>query len=141
MILDPFCSCWTTLHAAEELDRQWAGIDISQFSAGLVRNRIIENYKIKQRNRTDIPVIGCPLTLVDVEELANANPFEFEKWVCGEVGAHGLFPNPGERGADGGVDGVIPFWTSPQALGHNKDDIEKIFAVVQVKGERSRLIQ
>ncbi|MYB33802.1 MAG: hypothetical protein F4X92_01445, partial [Gammaproteobacteria bacterium] len=132
VVLDPFCGCGTTVHSAELLNRQWLGIDISQFSAGLIRNRITGNFK--HLDRTDVSVVGCPLSLIDAHDLASTNPFEFEKWVCGEVGARGLFHNPGERGADGGVDGVIPFWTSPQALGHNKEDIEKTFAVVQVKG-------
>jgi len=132
VILDPFCGCGTTVHAAELLNRQWIGIDISQFSAGLVRNRLID--KFTNLDRTDISVIGCPLTLVAAQDLARTNPFEFEKWACGEVGARGLFHNPGERGADGGVDGVIPFYTSPQVMGKNKNEIEKTFAVVQVKG-------
>ncbi len=131
IVLDPFCGCGTTVHAAEMLNREWVGIDISQFSAGLIRNRMTGNLHLE---RADIQVIGCPLTLVDAQDLARNNPFEFEKWACGEVGARGLFHNLGKRGADGGVDGIIPFWTSPQAMGHNKDDIEKTFAVVQVKG-------
>ena len=132
IVLDPFCGCGSTVHAAELLHRQWLGIDISQFSTGLVTNRLLKNFP--NLKRKEILVVGCPLTLVDAEDLARTNPFEFEKWACGEVGAQGLFHNPGERGADGGVDGIIPFWTSPQAMGHNKDDIEKTFAVVQVKG-------
>ena len=126
-LFDPFCGCDTTLHAAEELNRQWIGIDISQFSAGLVRNRLTDNFNL---TRGDIPVIGCPLSVVEAEELARTDPLEFEKWACGEVGARGLFREPGERGADGGVDGVIPFATSERLLGGD----ERTFAVVQVKG-------
>ena len=132
IVLDPFCGCGTTVHAAEMLHRKWLGIDISQFSAGLIRNRITGNFKYL--DRTDINVFGCPLELIHAQDLAKSSPFEFEKWACGAVGAQGLFHNPGERGADGGVDGIIPFYTSPRVLGSNKDDIEKTFAVVQVKG-------
>lgn len=132
IVFDPFCGCGTTLHAAEELERQWVGIDISQFSAGLVRNRLIDNFKHKRLNRGNIPVIGCPLSVVEAEELARTDPFEFEKWACGEVGAQGLFHEPGQRGADGGVDGIIPFYFSPQLLDDKPP--EKTFAVVQVKG-------
>jgi len=137
VVLDPFCGCGTTVHAAELLNRQWIGIDISQFSAGLIRNRITGNFKYL--DRTDIAVIGCPLTLKDAHNLAQADRFEFEKWACGEVGAQGLFHNPGERGADGGVDGVIPFYTSPKALrSYDQNSLqnkggEATFAVVQVK--------
>lgn len=129
-ILDPFCGCGTTMHAAEELDRNWIGIDISQFSTGLVRNRLYSNYKHKFRLK-DIEVIGCPLNLRDAMQLAKRNKFEFEKWVCGEVGATGMFHEPGARGADGGVDGVIPFYYSDN---FTTKKAEKTFAVVQVKG-------
>ena len=130
LVLDPFCGCGTTLHAAEELKREWIGIDISQFAAGLVRNRLLN--KFTQLNRGQIPVIGCPLTVVDAQDLAKSNPFEFEKWVCGEVGAQGLFHEPGERGSDGGVDGVIPFYHSEKLV--SRDLPQKTFAIVQVKG-------
>ncbi len=40
VVLDPFCGCATTCVAAEGLDRQWAGIDISHKAAELVRMRL-----------------------------------------------------------------------------------------------------
>ena len=130
VVLDPFCGCGTTAHAAEMLGRKWIGIDISQFSAGLIRNRILSHYQ--HLHRGNIPVLGCPLTVYDARELASNDPFEFEKWACGEVGAQGLFHNPGDRGADGGVDGIIPFHYSESLFDQKKP--EKTFAVVQVKG-------
>ena len=33
IVLDPFCGCGTTVHAAEGLGRQWIGIDISAFQS------------------------------------------------------------------------------------------------------------
>ena len=39
-VLDPFCGCATTCVAAEELGRQWVGIDISHKAAELVRMRL-----------------------------------------------------------------------------------------------------
>ena len=39
-VFDPFCGCATTLVAAEDLSRQWVGIDISSKAAELVKNRI-----------------------------------------------------------------------------------------------------
>ena len=29
VVLDPFCGCGTTVHAAQKLGRQWIGIDIT----------------------------------------------------------------------------------------------------------------
>ena len=40
MVLDPFCGCATACVAADRLDRQWAGIDLSPLAAKLVRSRI-----------------------------------------------------------------------------------------------------
>ena len=40
MILDPFCGCATTCVAAERLNRQWAGIDLSPLAVKLVNERI-----------------------------------------------------------------------------------------------------
>ena len=40
MILDPFCGCATALVAADRLDRQWVGIDLSELAAKLVLKRL-----------------------------------------------------------------------------------------------------
>ena len=63
-------------------------------------------------------------------DLASTAEFEFEKWACGEVGAQGLYHNPGTRGRDAGVDGIIPFYHSA-AFGQQP---EQALAIVQVKG-------
>ena len=39
-MLDPFCGCATTCVAAEKLDRQWVGIDISVKAYELVQQRL-----------------------------------------------------------------------------------------------------
>ncbi len=39
-ILDPFCGCATTCVAAEQLGRQWAGIDVSQMTYDFIRERL-----------------------------------------------------------------------------------------------------
>ena len=41
VVFDPFCGCATTLVAAEQLGRQWAGIDISPKAADLVEWRLL----------------------------------------------------------------------------------------------------
>ena len=40
MVLDPFCGCATALVAAEQRQREWAGIDISPKAVDLVRERL-----------------------------------------------------------------------------------------------------
>ena len=57
MVLDPFCGCATACVAAEKLERQWVGIDISQAAANLVRSRMRNELGLFYRgeHRTDIP--------------------------------------------------------------------------------------
>ena len=40
VVLDPFCGCATALVAAEQLNRQWIGVDISPKAKDLVRERL-----------------------------------------------------------------------------------------------------
>lgn len=58
MVLDPFCGCATTCVAAEKLDRQWVGIDVSPLAARLVQERIERELGVllfDPIHRTDIP--------------------------------------------------------------------------------------
>ena len=108
LVLDPFCGCGTTVHAAEQLNRQWIGIDISRFSTELMRQRILSNFQARV-HASGIDLVGLPETVRDARDLAQANPFEFEKWVCGRIGVNrmGRRKQPGDKGADGGIDGEI----------------------------------
>ena len=129
LVLDPFCGCGTTVHAAEALGRRWIGIDISPFSTGLIRERIAHNFPLLSKR--DIAIRGIPETIDQARDLARRDKFEFEKWVCGFIGAEGMFRQPGERGADGGVDGLLKFYRFvPKKIAKAE------YAVVQVKGGR-----
>ncbi|MHC8509367.1 MAG: DNA-methyltransferase [Rhodospirillales bacterium] len=44
MVFDPFCGSATTLVAADKLQRQWAGVDLSLASVGLVKERIEKSH-------------------------------------------------------------------------------------------------
>ncbi len=131
LVLDPFCGCGTTVHAAEELGRNWIGIDISSFSVGLMQERILSNFPNLKPD--DVVSIGVPTTVSDAKALANRDKFEFEKWVCGAIGAEGMFHPPGTRGADGGVDGVLKFYPIPVSPG-KRLTVKPEYAIVQVKG-------
>ena len=128
LVLDPFCGCGTAVHAAEGIGRRWIGIDISTFAAGLVRNRIRSHFPAQVKG-SDIRMLGVPVTPGDARALASADKFEFEKWACGHVGAEGMFHNPGDRGADRGVDGVLKFFPM-----HWNEKPSPRYAIVQVKG-------
>lgn len=63
VVLDPFCGCATTCVAAERLERQWVGMDISKKAFDLVRQRLAHEiegkdtlfYEGKVVYREDIP--------------------------------------------------------------------------------------
>ena len=44
LVLDPFCGCGTTIHAAHDLGRRWIGIDVTRFASGLVKSRLLNNF-------------------------------------------------------------------------------------------------
>ena len=57
MVFDPFCGCATTLVAAETLDRQWAGIDLSPLAVKLVGQRLRDQHGLfgQITARGDVP--------------------------------------------------------------------------------------
>ena len=70
IVFDPFCGCATTLVAAEDLSRNWVGIDISERAAELVVHRIRERQGMFRDivHRTDLPLrtdLGKVLKPVD----------------------------------------------------------------------------
>ena len=48
IVLDPFCGCATTCVAAEKLNRQWIGIDVSHKAYELVRQRLKKEVEEKR---------------------------------------------------------------------------------------------
>ena len=57
VVLDPFCGCATACVAAEKLERQWVGIDLSSKAADLVKLRLRKEMGLfyDVRHRLDIP--------------------------------------------------------------------------------------
>ncbi len=144
LVLDPFCGCGTTLHAAESLERRWIGIDISRYSASLVKHRILDKknkFKNKQNqllDQNDITTYGLPTTVEEARALVIEidGRFEFEKWVCGVLGTSDMMQRkkPGKRGADGGVDGLLMFFPFKKLEDVTTQPIaEDAYAVIQVK--------
>ena len=57
VLLDPFCGCATACVAAQQLHRQWIGIDLSEMAASLVEARLRDEFGVyaEVHHRTDIP--------------------------------------------------------------------------------------
>jgi site-specific DNA-methyltransferase (adenine-specific) len=118
VVLDPFCGCGTTVHAAQKLDRQWIGIDVTHLSISLIEKRLKDAFPgIK------FDVHGTPKDLEGARDLANRDKYQFQWWAVSLVDA---VPYGGKKkGADGGIDGHIFFRSGAKTT-------EK--AIVSVKG-------
>lgn len=102
MVLDPFCGCGTTIAAAQELDRQWIGIDITHLAVTLIKHRLRSSFG----GHVDYQIIGEPTSLPDAEQLAHDDPYQFQWWALGLVHAR---PVEQKKGSDKGIDGRIYF--------------------------------
>ena len=102
IVLDPFCGCGTTIAAAQKLNRRWIGIDITFLAVGLIKHRLKDAFGDKAKYQ----VIGEPVSLPDAEGLAKDDPYQFQWWALGLVGAR---PVEQKKGADKGIDGRIYF--------------------------------
>ena len=102
LVLDPFCGCGTAIAAAQKLGRRWTGIDITHLAVTLMKHRLWDAFG------TDLPfqVIGEPTCLPDARELAASDPYQFQWWALGLVGAR---PIEEKKGADKGIDGRLYF--------------------------------
>ncbi len=105
-VLDPFCGCGTTIAAAQKLGRRWAGIDITHLAITLIRSRLTDSFD----GKADYEVIGEPVSLPDAAALAASEPYQFQWWALGLVGAR---PVEQKKGADKGIDGRIYFHEGP----------------------------
>ncbi len=108
LVLDPFCGCGTSVDAAQELGRRWIGIDITHLAVGLIKHRLTGRYgpDIAKTYR----VIGEPTTVDDARVLAKDDPFQFQAWALGLVGAR--IAGSDKKGGDKGIDGRLYFHDS-----------------------------
>lgn len=134
VILDPFCGCGTTIDATETINREhpgekprrWIGIDITHLAVNLIKSRL---------TRFDPPakyvVRGEPLDEPGARALFKQDPYQFQFWACGLVGARPAGTTDGKtgkKGADRGIDGQRFFVddnTGPKTI------------LVQVKGGKT----
>ena len=98
-IMDPFCGCGTAIHAAQNLDRHWIGIDVCVNACKVIEERIKGHFDSLW---SDVEFIGLPKTRDDARFMAASNPFRFERWAAALV--DGMEPNKKQRG-DKGIDG------------------------------------
>lgn len=110
-VLDPFAGCGTTIAAAQKLKRNWIGIDVTQLSVALLKNRLAGNFKLEPKK--DYEVIGEPEDLQSARQLALDDRYQFQWWALSLIKARPLGgaagSKTGKKGSDKGIDGVITF--------------------------------
>ena len=120
LVLDPFCGCGTTIHAAQKLGRQWIGIDVTYLAINLIKRRLKDAFgdDVQYEER------GQPTDFGSAKALAELDKWQFQQWALSLVDARPRTEGAG-KGADRGVDGMLYFYES-------KEKREKI--LVQIKG-------
>ena len=118
VVLDPFCGCGTSIHAAQKLKREWIGIDITHLAISLIEKRLRDAFP-----GIEYEVHGTPKDLEGARDLAARDKYQFQWWAVSLVNA---VPFAGKKkGADSGIDGLIYF--KPEGKITEK-------AIVSVKG-------
>jgi adenine-specific DNA-methyltransferase len=116
VVLDPFCGCGTTIMAAQELGRNWIGIDITSKATSLIETRLFDSFGLRskkilrsmgEKGSPDYEMIGLPETESDAIEMADRDKHEFQSWAISLVPR--AMPWQEKKGADGGVDGFVRF--------------------------------
>ncbi|MER8751199.1 DNA methyltransferase [Mesorhizobium sp. M1050] len=120
IILDPFCGCGTAIEAAQDLKRQWIGIDVTYLAIHVIEGRLLKSFGPSIKGTYKL--YGRPKDAADARALAARDWLEFQKWAVFTLG--GL---PKDRpGADGGIDGIVRY--------HRVGIEQPNRAVVSVKG-------
>jgi site-specific DNA-methyltransferase (adenine-specific) len=100
LVLDPFCGCGTTVHAAQKLNRRWIGIDITHLAISLVKRRLIDAFPQAQ-----FEIHGVPKDIGAARELAEADKHQFQLWALSMIEAQPY--KGGKKGGDTGIDGYL----------------------------------
>jgi len=129
LVLDPFCGCGTAVVVAERLKRRWIGIDVTHLAITLIRHRLRDAFpdKVLEDERivrgVEYDVVGEPPDVKGAAALAQQDPYQFQFWALGLVGAR---PVEEKRGPDRGIDGRLYF--------HDEKDTRKTKQIIlQVK--------
>ena len=141
MVLDPFCGCATACVAADRLNRQWIGIDLSPLAARLVRNRIQTEGPLYYDliHRTDIPR-RTDVGRVPPYRTQKHTLFGLQEGVCN--GCRIVFPFrnftvdhvvPRSRGGTDHVDNLQLLCAACNSLKGNRSQAELIAALKRIE--------
>ena len=154
VILDPFCGCGTTLHAAQKLNRRWLGMDISYGAINVVKERLQDAFPDDNlRPGHGLTVYNAPasyaaavqladLEMAEVKQVEEKNKghrrkkhqarYDFQHFILGQIrDARGrlLLQASQSLSRDGGIDGWGTLYLGVDEHGEDKEGL----ILVQVK--------
>jgi site-specific DNA-methyltransferase (adenine-specific) len=103
VVLDPFCGCGTALDAAQKLNRNWIGIDITHLAVSLIEKRLKNRYP-ELNKKGAFSIEGVPQDFAGARDLAERDKHQFQLWACALVNVQPY--RGGKKGADQGIDGM-----------------------------------
>jgi DNA modification methylase len=132
IVLDAFCGCGTALVAAQNLERQWIGIDVSPTACRVMAKRLRDVCGIKEDET--LWKIGRGFIVRDLpwteEKLRKIPPFEFENWAVIALGGIGNKAKVGDMGIDGKI---FPVSAAPKRKEDHLDYVHGDWYPIQVK--------
>ena len=108
--------------AAQKLNRQWIGIDITHLAVALMKNRLKTMFNLDPGQ--DYEVVGEPEDAGSARALWEQDPYQFQFWAVSLLEAQPQSEQ--RRGPDRGIDGQLYFIDGPRRTPQK--------VIIQVKG-------
>jgi DNA modification methylase len=103
IVLDAFCGCGTALVAAQQMGRQWIGIDVSPTACRVMAKRLRDVVRLPENE--SLWRVGRGFVVRDLpqteQQLRRLPPFEFENWAVIALGGIANKVQVGDMGLDG----------------------------------------
>jgi len=109
-VLDPFCGCGTTIHAAQTLGRSWIGIDVATHATSVIQRRLKRHFDVTAGQ--DYRFEGMPKDFEGARQLASQDPYQFQWWANYMLGVQQVGDTV-QKGRDRGIDGKLFFMQGP----------------------------
>ncbi len=134
IVLDAFCGCGTALVAAQRLNRQWIGMDISPTACRVMAKRLRDKNVCGLPEGEELWAIGRGFIVRDLpwtaEKLHAIPPFEFENWAVIALGGVQNRSKVGDMGIDGRI---FPIGTEPAGPKSDELALHERWYPIQVK--------
>jgi DNA modification methylase len=131
IVLDAFCGCGTALVAAQQMGRQWIGVDVSPTACRVMAKRLRDVVRLPENE--GLWKVGRGFVVRDLpqteQQLRRLPPFEFENWAVIALGGIANKVQVGDMGLDGRL---YPLSATPTVQPDSLDFMD-VWYPIQVK--------